>query len=65
MIIENLKNESIELKDQVSIVKKLESKLEVIVTFLAVLDMIKESELICKQKNTFDDIEIKLNLITA
>lgn len=48
-----------------TLIKKLESKLEVIVTFLAVLDMIKESELICKQKNTFDDIEIKLNLITA
>tara|TARA_B100000809_G_scaffold139212_1_gene136825 strand:- start:2683 stop:3405 length:723 start_codon:yes stop_codon:yes gene_type:complete len=48
-----------------TLIKKLESKLEIIVTFLAVLDMIKESELICKQKNTFDDIEIKLNLITA
>ena len=48
-----------------TLIKKLKSKLEIIVTFLAVLDMIKESELICKQKNTFDDIEIKLNLITA
>ena len=48
-----------------TLIKKLERKLEIIVTFLAVLDMIKESELICKQKNTFDDIEIKLNLITA
>ena len=48
-----------------TLIKKLESKLEIIVTFLAVLDMIKESELICKQKKTFDDIEIKLNLITA
>ena len=48
-----------------SLIKKLESKLEIIVTFLAVLDMIKESELICKQKNTFEDIEIKLNIITA
>jgi segregation and condensation protein A len=48
-----------------SLIKKLDSKLEIIVTFLAVLDMIKESELICKQKNTFEDIEIKLNIITA
>lgn len=48
-----------------SLIKKLESKLEIIVTFLAVLDMIKESELICKQKNTFEDIEIKLNIIAA
>ena len=48
-----------------TLVKKLESKLEIIVTFLAVLEMIKESELICKQKNTFDDIEIKLNIVTA
>ena len=48
-----------------SLIKKLKSKLEIIVTFLAVLDMIKESELICKQKNTFEDIEIKLNIITA
>ena len=48
-----------------SLIKKLDSKLEIIVTFLAVLDMIKESELICKQKNTFEDIEIKLNIIAA
>ena len=31
----------------------------------AELDMIKESELVCKQKNTFEDIEIKLNIVTA
>lgn len=48
-----------------SLINNLESKLEIIVTFLAVLDMIKESELICKQKNTFEDIEIKLNIVNA
>lgn len=48
-----------------SLIKKLNSKLEIIVTFLAVLNMIKESELICKQKNTFEDIQITLNIITA
>ena len=48
-----------------SLIKKLDSKLEIIVTFLAVLNMIKESELICKQKNTFKDIQITLNIITA
>jgi len=48
-----------------SLIKKLDSKLEIIVTFLAVLNMIKESELICKQKNTFEDIQITLNIITA
>lgn len=48
-----------------SLINNLESKLEIIVTFLAVLDMIKESELICKQKNTFEDIEIKLNIVRA
>ena len=62
-IVSNFKNKkTISLA---SLIKKLESKLEIIVTFLAVLDMIKESELICKQKNTFEDIEIKLNIITA
>ena len=48
-----------------TLINKLESKIEIIVTFLAVLDMIKESELICKQKNTFEDIEIKLNIVRA
>ena len=48
-----------------SLIKKLDSKLEIIVTFLVVLNMIKESELICKQKNTFEDIQITLNIITA
>ena len=62
-IVSNFKNKkTISLA---SLIRKLESKLEIIVTFLAVLDMIKESELICKQKNTFEDIEIKLNIITA
>ena len=62
-IVSNFKSKKI--ISLASLIKKLESKLEIIVTFLAVLDMIKESELICKQKNTFEDIEIKLNIIAA
>ena len=62
-IVSNFKSKKI--ISLASLIKKLESKLEIIVTFLAVLDMIKESELICKQKNTFEDIEIKLNIIRA
>ncbi|MGY8809052.1 MAG: segregation and condensation protein A [Fidelibacterota bacterium] len=48
-----------------SLIKKLDSKLEIIVTFLALLNMIKESELVCKQKNTFEDIDITLNIVKA
>ena len=62
-IVSNFKSKKI--ISLASLIKKLESKLEIIVTFLAVLDMIKESELTCKQKNTFEDIEIKLNIIAA
>ena len=43
-----------------NLVKKLETKLEIIVTFLALLEMIKRSEIICSQKENFEDIEIKL-----
>ena len=42
------------------LVKKLETKIEIIVTFLALLEMIKQSEIICLQKENFKDIEIKL-----
>ena len=62
-IISNFKEKSV--ISLIALIDKLESKLEIIVTFLAVLDMIKESELICNQKNTFDDIEIKLNIVNA
>ena len=62
-IISNFKDKSVIALS--FLIKKLDSKLEIIVTFLAVLDMIKRSELICKQKNTFEDIKIKLNIITA
>ena len=62
-IVSNFKSKKI--ISLASLIKKLESKLEIIVTFLAVLDMIKESELICKQKNTFEDIEIKLTIAKA
>ena len=45
-----------------SIPKKLKSKLEIIVTFLALLEMIRTAELVCKQKDAFGQINIKLNI---
>ncbi len=47
------------------LVKKLETKIEIIVTFLALLEMIKQSEIICLQKENFKDIEIKLIVAEA
>ena len=44
------------------LVKKLNNKLEIIVTFLALLEMIKTGEIICKQNDIFGQIEIKLNI---
>ena len=44
------------------LIKKLKSKLEIIVTFLALLEMIRTAELACKQKDAFGQIEIKLNI---
>ena len=44
------------------LIKKLKSKLEIIVTFLALLEMIRTAELVCKQKDTFGQINIKLNI---
>ena len=44
------------------LVNKLEKKIEIIVTFLALLEMIKQSEIVCSQKENFKDIEIKLAL---
>lgn len=62
-IIESFKgNKVISLK---KIVKKLETKIEIIVTFLALLEMIKQSEILCTQKKIFQDIEIKLNIAEA
>ena len=48
-----------------NLVKKLETKLKIIVTFLALLEMIKRSEVICSQKENFEDIEIKLIIAEA
>ena len=48
-----------------NLIKKLETKLEIIVTFLALLEMIKRSEIICSQKENFEDIEIKLIIAEA
>ena len=48
-----------------NLVKKLETKLKIIVTFLALLEMIKRSEIICSQKENFKDIEIKLIIAEA
>jgi len=62
-IIESFKgNKVVSLK---KIVKKLETKIEIIVTFLALLEMIKQSEILCTQKKIFQDIEIKLNIAEA
>ncbi len=47
------------------LVKRLKDKMEIIVTFLALLEMIKEGEIICHQKQNFDDIKIKLNVVKA
>ncbi|MCH1546755.1 MAG: segregation/condensation protein A [Candidatus Marinimicrobia bacterium] len=55
-------NEVVSLK---RIVKKLETKIEIIVTFLALLEMIKQSEILCTQKKIFQDIEIKLTIAKA
>ena len=48
-----------------NLVKDLGTKIEIIVTFLAVLEMIRQSEIICFQKQNFDDIEIKLIIAKA
>ena len=48
-----------------NLVKKLETKLKIIVTFLALLEMIKRSEIICSQIDNFEDIEIKLIIAEA
>ena len=48
-----------------NLVKKLETKLKIIVTFLALLEMIKRSEIICSQKENFEDIEIRLIIAEA
>ena len=62
-ITEHFKNNKIvSLK---KLVKKLETKIEIIVTFLALLEMIKQSEIICSQKENFKDIEIKLIIAEA
>ena len=55
-------NEVVSLK---KIVKKLATKIEIIVTFLALLEMIKQSEILCTQKKIFQDIEIKLTIAKA
>ena len=48
-----------------NLVKNLGTKIEIIVTFLAMLEMIRQSEIICIQKQNFDDIEIKLIIAKA
>ena len=62
-ILQGLKaNKILSLK---KLVKKLETKIEIIVTFLALLEMIKQSEIICLQKENFKDVEIKLIIAEA
>ncbi len=55
-------NKIISLK---KLVKKLGTKIEIIVTFLSLLEMVKQSEIICSQKQNFKDIEIKLVIAEA
>ncbi len=38
------------------------SKVEIIVTFLAILELMKTGEIVIKQENIFDDIEIESNI---
>ena len=62
-ILQRLKKNKI--SSLTKLVKKLETKIEIIVTFLALLEMIKQSEIICLQKENFKDIEIKLIVAEA
>ena len=41
-----------------SLLKKLKSKMEVVITFLAILDLVKEGICALRQKNIFSDIEL-------
>ena len=59
-IISNFDKKGILLLNK--LLKKLNNKLEIIVTFLALLEMIKTGEIICKQNDIFGQIEIKLNI---
>lgn len=43
-----------------SLIKTLKSKLEIVVTFLAILDMLRDGVIFCDQKKNFDDIEMRL-----
>lgn len=43
-----------------SVIKTLKSKLEIVVTFLAILDMLRDGVIFCDQKKNFDDIEMRL-----
>ena len=42
------------------LIKKMQKKIVIIVTFMALLDLINKKQLIVKQSNNFDDIRIKL-----
>ncbi len=47
------------------LVTEAQSKLEVVVTFLALLELMKAGEILVKQTQTFDDIEIEVSADTA
>ena len=55
-IISNFDKKGILLLNK--LVKKLNNKLEIIVTFLALLEMIKTGEIICKQNDFFGQMEL-------
>jgi segregation and condensation protein A len=43
-----------------SLIRRLKNKIEIIVTFLAILDLIRESKIMVVQNQSFDDLEIHL-----
>ena len=43
-----------------SLMKRLKDKIEIIITFLAILDLIRESKIIVIQNELFSELEIQL-----
>ena len=43
-----------------SLMKRLRDKIEIIITFLAILDLIREEKILLIQNELFSDIEIQL-----
>ena len=43
-----------------SLMKRLNNKIEIIITFLAILDLIRESKILVIQNKLFSDLEIQV-----